>query len=339
MGIIRKLLTGLIVVAAVAGLIGFAMPQHAGLERSVHIDVPPANVFAVLNGFRNFDKWSPWADIDPAVKVGFEGAISGVGAGYRWSGNAKVGSGSQEIALSRPNSDIVLRLMFGDSGRPNQAAFHIVPEGQGSLVTWHFDADMGLNPYARLMTPLMRHFVGQDYERGLARLKVFVEGLPRTDLTGLDARLEPLNAIPYVYVKRSCTTDAAEISRSIAAAFAEVHAGLQKQNIQPSGAALAITRRWDDAAKIYEFEAGFPVDAAVSTVGEGLLLGKTYAGLAVHVEFHGAYSGIKHAYEQIDAYDRAYGLQSNGDVWEQYPNDPATTPPAELVTFIEVPVK
>ncbi|MFX8331653.1 hypothetical protein ABTL50_19860, partial [Acinetobacter baumannii] len=80
-----------------------------------------------------------------------------------------------------------------------------------------------------------------------------------------------------------------------------------------------------------EFEAGIPVVADVSAAPEGLLLGKTYSGLGLRAEVTGPYSRIKHAYEQIDALQVAYGLQPNGDVWEQYPNDPATTAPDALV--------
>lgn len=339
MRIIKKLLIGLAGLLGLAAVVGLLMPRHAGLERSVHIEAPPANVFAVLNGFRSFDKWSPWADLDPSMKLNYEGPLTGVGAGYRWSGNSKVGSGSQEIIASKPDSEIHLRLLFGDSPQPSDVAFRIVPDGPGSLVTWSFMADMGMNPFARLMIPVMRHFVGQDYERGLARMKVFVEGLPKTDLTGFDAKLEPVNPVHYAYVKGTSTTDPADVGRAIGAAFGQLRAGLQKQNIQPAGAPLAITRRWDEAAKVYEFEAGLPVDAGVTALAEGLQLGNTYAGLALHVEVKGPYSGIKHAYEQVDAWLHASGLKSNGDVWEQYPNDPATTPPAELLTLIEVPVQ
>lgn len=339
MRIVKRLLAGLAGVLALALAVGLLMPQHAGLERSVHIEAPPANVFAVLAGFRNFSKWSPWAELDPGMQVGFEGPVVGVGARYQWSGNSKVGSGSQQIVAVKPNSEVDLKLRFGNSPAPSDAAFHIEPEGQGSRVTWRFRADLGSNPFSRLMAPLMRHFVGQDYERGLAKMKTYIESLPKVDLTGLEATLSVLPPVTYVYAKGTTTTDAVEISRAIALAFAQVRAGLQKQNVAPAGAPLAITRRWDDAAKVYEFEAGIPVAADVSAAPEGLLIGKTYSGLAITVEFRGPYSGIKHAYEQIDALQTAYGLQPNGDVWEQYPNDPATTAPEALVTLIEVPVK
>ncbi len=336
---LQKLLSWLIGLVLLAAVVGFLMPRQAGLERSIHIEAPPANVFAVLNGFRNFDHWSPWADLDPAMKAGFDGPIAGVGAGYHWSGNAKVGKGSQVITASKPVSEIDLKLLFGDSPLPSDATFRIAPEGQGSQVTWAFEADLGPNPFSHLMAPLMRHFVGQDYARGLARMKTYIEGLPKTDLAGLDARLETLSPVTYAFVKGTSTTNADDVSRAIAAAFAQVRAGLLKQNIAAAGAPLAITRRWDDAAKLYEFEAGIPVDASVTAIGEGLQLGKTYAGLAVQAEAKGPYSSIKHVYEQIDTFQRAYGLQNNGDVWEQYPNDPASTAPTDLVTIIDVPVK
>ena len=45
--------------------------------------------------------WSPWAKIDPAAKITFEGPPAGTGAGYTWAGNNKVGEGRMTITDSQ----------------------------------------------------------------------------------------------------------------------------------------------------------------------------------------------------------------------------------------------
>jgi effector-binding domain-containing protein len=338
MRVLKRVLTVLIVIFVIAGGAGFLLPRTAQLSRSIRIEAPPATVFAVLNGFRNFDKWSPWADLDPAMKVSLDGATSGVGAGYHWSGNSKVGSGSQEISASKPNETVDIRLVFGNTP-PSHAQFRIAPDGSGSQVSWSFDADLGNNPYMRYFVPLMVKAVGADYERGLGRMKTFIEGLPKADISGLDAKLETVAATPYLYVKASSSTEPADIGRAYTEAHGKLLAAMQAANIKADGAPLAVTHRWDPTAKVYEADVGMPVADGVAASGEGVMLGKTYAGQALHIEYKGPYDGLGHVYEQIALYKRAYGLQDNGDNWEQYKNDPASTPPAELLTVIEVPVK
>ena len=106
-----------IAIALAIGLLfagGFLLPRTAHVERSIVIDAPPAMVFTVLNGFGQFNRWSPWADIDPNAVTTYEGPAAGVGAKMSWSGNAEVGTGSQEILESVPYEAIRLRLTFGD---------------------------------------------------------------------------------------------------------------------------------------------------------------------------------------------------------------------------------
>ncbi len=45
--------------------VAFVMPDQAHGERSIVIDRPPSMVFGVLNGFKRFNDWSPWAGLDP----------------------------------------------------------------------------------------------------------------------------------------------------------------------------------------------------------------------------------------------------------------------------------
>src|SRR6185436_1290567 len=102
----------------------------------------------------------------------------------------------QEILVSTPPSNIVLKLTFGDFPGDFVANYTLVPEGTGTKVTWGFDADYGssvLGRYFGLFSDLM---LGPDYEKGLGRLKAFVESLPRADFTGLQFETTASAAAP-----------------------------------------------------------------------------------------------------------------------------------------------
>src|SRR5579859_6466263 len=127
---LRSLFIGILLLAVLILGIGFVLPDHAHVERSTVIQAPPAQVFGLLDGFRQFDKWSPWAEKDPQAKVTQSGALFGVGAKYEWSGNKDVGSGSQEIMLSQPYTHVQTKLIFGGFDQPSTADFVLAP-GEG----------------------------------------------------------------------------------------------------------------------------------------------------------------------------------------------------------------
>ena len=165
----------LIIVICSLVLIGFALPAKTHVERKVMISAAPEAVFFLLNNYKNFNRWSPWAERDPKALYEFSGPVSGVGAKMTWqSDHAEVGSGSQEITLSKPYERIEVLLDFGDKGTA-VAFFALAPQASGTDLTWGFDTDHGGNIMARYMGLMMDSWVGPDYEKGLAKLKRILE--------------------------------------------------------------------------------------------------------------------------------------------------------------------
>ena len=156
---------------------GLLCPATSHMERSTTIERPPAEVFATLNSFQRFNEWSPWFAMDPTAKYVHGGPASGVGARMAWVGISSVGSGSQEIIESVPDSRIVVALDFG--GSQAKAAYQLTPAGNGTQVTWMLDSEHGYNPINRLFGALLlERMVGKDYENGLAKLKTVLESQP-----------------------------------------------------------------------------------------------------------------------------------------------------------------
>jgi hypothetical protein len=109
---LKKILIGIAVV--VVGLVAvIAMqPTTFAVSRTTSIAAPPADVFALVNDFHKWDSWSPWAKLDPAMKTTFQGASSGTGAIYAWTGNDKVGEGRQTILESKAGELVRIKLEF-----------------------------------------------------------------------------------------------------------------------------------------------------------------------------------------------------------------------------------
>ena len=163
----------LLVVIFMAG--AFLLPGRAEVSRSVAVKAPPEAVFAQMNDLRQFNQWSPWSRIDPAMTVQFEGPDAGVGQKMTWSSDHEdVGSGSMQITASTPNQRVVMALDFGEMGTAT-ADFTLAPVDDGTQVTWGFATELGRSPMMRWMGLMMDTWVGEKYEEGLASLKARVE--------------------------------------------------------------------------------------------------------------------------------------------------------------------
>lgn len=179
MKILKWLVLGTIGLILALIAVGFVLPDSAHVQRSAKIDVPPAQLFEVLNGFQQAQEWSPWAKLDPQMQISYSGPDSGKGAMMMWSSeNPAVGAGNQQIIESEPDKRIRFKLFFAGFNTENYAQFLLEPDGDGTRLTWAYDTTFGGNILARYFGLMMDGMVGPDYERGLANLKNYVESKP-----------------------------------------------------------------------------------------------------------------------------------------------------------------
>ena len=173
---LKKISMGLILVILVVLGLAFTQPDSFTVQRSATIKAPPAKVMAYLNDFHQWPAWSPWEKLDPNMQRTFEGAPSGKGAVYAWSGDDKVGQGRMEIVDSNVPSSLAIKLDFiKPFASSNQTEFALQPQGDATVVTWTMKGP------SMFVTKLMGVFysmdkmIGKDFEKGLAQLKELAE--------------------------------------------------------------------------------------------------------------------------------------------------------------------
>jgi uncharacterized protein YndB with AHSA1/START domain len=170
-----------ILIAAVLLIAGFAVvvalqPSQFHVERTATIVAPPSVVFAHIDDLHKWEAWSPWAKLDPAAKVGYDGAAAGKGAAFTWAGNDKVGEGRMTIVESRPAELVDIKVDFT---RPfegtNSSTFTLKPAGDGTAVTWSMSGHQ--NFFAKAMCLVMngKKMIGDQLGQGLAQLKAVAE--------------------------------------------------------------------------------------------------------------------------------------------------------------------
>ncbi|MCB1488873.1 MAG: SRPBCC family protein [Bauldia sp.] len=167
-----------LIVLALAG--GFLMPRHRVVSRSTEIAAPPSDVFPLVGDLRQFNEWSPWFERDPQATYTFTGPTDGVGQTFHWmSETPDVGSGSMTITAIEPGEEVAIAVEFADQGTA-ETSLAVAAKGAGSVVTWDFSTDLGLNPIARYFGASIDEAVGADFEHGLAKLKALAEAPPET---------------------------------------------------------------------------------------------------------------------------------------------------------------
>ena len=172
-------LIGAVAVLALLAAYVATRPADFRVERSATMLAPPRAVFDQVNNFHHWDHWSPWAKLDPAMRVTHSGPPSGVGAGYAWDGNKQAGRGSMTITDSHPGERVGIDLRFEKPFRAdNRAEFTFTPAAGGTRVEWVMTGRKNFLFKAVGLFMNMDTLVGRDFEKGLAAMRAVVEAPP-----------------------------------------------------------------------------------------------------------------------------------------------------------------
>lgn len=122
-----------------------------------------------------------------------------------------------------------------------------------------------------------------------------------------------------------------ELPEVLGSGYAEILKYLDDINHAPSNVPFALYHNTHMDKLDVEF--GYPV--AVELKGEGEIKGsKTPSGLIASCIYKGPYNKMEPVYNEITEWIRENGYKAAGAVFENYLNDPQTTPPEELLTRV-----
>ncbi len=174
---LKKILIGLVAIILVFVVVVAMQRAEFQVVRSTTIAAPAADVFAQVNDFHNWDKWSPWLKLDPNSNKTYEPPMAGTGAVFKWSGNNDVGEGTMTITESHPNDLIRIKLDFVKPfAATNAVEFTFKPEGDQTQVTWSMSGEKNFVGKALGLFMNMDRMVGDKFDEGLAQMKSIAEG-------------------------------------------------------------------------------------------------------------------------------------------------------------------
>jgi len=333
---------GLVILLLLAAFVvtGYLLPKQVHIERSISVNRPANMMFELLNGYRYYNEWSPWAERDPQAEFVVSGPDTGVGARLSWIGEPHlVGSGWQEIVASKPYEEINIKLDFDAQGIAD-TGFKLVSLGNATQVTWFFDSDLteGVNFIdsflARYFGLLFDRWVGGDYERGLANLKQYAESMDVSEFSQIEIELVNVISQDILFVTSSSSQESVDVAQAMATAYAEISAFMNINGIKMTGQPMAITRTWQEGG--YQFDAAIPVDFIPAQLSGNINSGQSPAGPAVRAVHRGAYDQMMPSYEKLAAYMSAHGLSQGTLSWEHYVSDPGNTEQQDMITHIYI---
>lgn len=148
-----------------------------------------------------------------------------------------------------------------------------------------------------------------------------------------------------VQLSNRCAPDPASISTAIGAGFESLMSFVTRQGLAVNGQPRTIYTEYGAAG--VSFTLALPVAAGPpKPTDEPSIRVETLGAVkAYRFTHHGPYEKLALTYNQITEFMRAQGwMESEADwarympMWEEYLNDPCTTPAAELVTHIYLPL-
>ena len=158
---------------------------------------------------------------------------------------------------------------------------------------------------------------------------------------------ERVNVEPVLALKleAQCGNDPQQIAQAMGQAFGTLGEFAQQRRVPFAGPPRAIYTGYGPEGT--KFTVVMPVAADVSRdVGEGpVTVGDVPGGKALRFTHRGPYPRLMQTYEQITAWMKSEGmLATDADwakympMWEEYVNDPESTPEENLITNIYVPL-
>jgi len=293
-------------------LIGLFLPGggHGHVERSIIIERPPSHVFDVLNSFKRFNEWSPWAKKDLAASYTFEGPEAGQGALMAWSGNEAVGAGRFEIIESTPTS-LVKMVQRVTNGRTGTVTFDIGTTDLGVKVIWKYDVELGGNPIERIKGKYLDSSIGGDYQYGLMRLKALIESSAYArDYS--DITITPLDLVSAPALKHAglvevySSTDFPDLNAGVADSMGKLQAFVDRNKLLVTGPAqIHVTLR--ERYRLGYFVV-LPVDRNDVPMRDEIEAAETLGGQVLVAEHVGERRKSNVTFEKLQAYASINGM-------------------------------
>ncbi len=171
---IRRIFFSVVAIAVVFGAVGLLLPSGFSVKRSVVIKADKKQVHELVGDLKQWGAWSPWIEKDPTIQTTLGEKSSGVGAHQSWKGDT--GTGELTFTGCDAEKGVLYDLSFDEGKYKSTGGLSYATAKDGGVeVAWTMEGDAGKNIIGRYMGLVMDQLVGNDFQRGLEKLKAKAE--------------------------------------------------------------------------------------------------------------------------------------------------------------------
>lgn len=175
MKIIKVLLMGLVLLIGAYVVLCILGPKSLNMERSIVVNAPSEDVYAIVSDFNRWKEWSPWQKRDPNMTNTVSGTPAAVGHKMVWISEQE-GSGEQEITAVVPNERVTHALRFKDWDGESKTEFKLSSEGSSTKVSWSMEGDDTPFVFRGLLLIMGgTEMMNKDFDEGLSNIKSISE--------------------------------------------------------------------------------------------------------------------------------------------------------------------
>lgn len=312
----------LYVLAAIILLLFFIslfLPSKYTFENAILVNAPSTAVYPLVLDYRNWEKWDPWVEADKNMKIVYEG-VPGVGYKRMWKSKTQ-GNGSMEIVEAETNKRIKGKLLFQNSGKPAWDNWFFNNTKDGLNIIWKVEIETGINPVGKYMFAFTRNMMNRHFMKGLENLKKLAESEPV--FPEINVLEQPLPSQKYIGIKKTISSDPAEIMKFMSESFNTIMNFLEKNKIGQMGPRASFYFSFDEEKKLLEVMPALPVPFETRVkLPDEMEYYETKEGKNLMVIHTGAYDNLPQAWNALEQYVKKKNLTMNGAPYEIFLTDP-----------------
>lgn len=311
------------------------MPAYE-IEKSVFIQASPVRVFEMVADFQTWTTWSPWLIAEPTAVVTISEDAAAVGSVYAWQGQV-TGQGEVEHKRLVKGELVEEELRFIKPFKSIcKTSFKISQEGSGTRLLWDMKGAMPW--FLFWMIPMLKTFIGMDYQRGLNMLKELIETGTINSKTIVHGT-EKIASFRMAGIANQCKIE--EVGESMDKAFEQARMEFRKADLPLDKGMISVYTKFRIKEAAFDYISGYIINEDAIIPSTSPL--KTWAlpsCNAFRVEHIGAYRHLGNGWSVANQLCRHEKMkQQRKGTYEVYRTTPAEVKEADIKTDIYLPLR
>lgn len=305
---------GIAIIAMIAGFFIWAifLPSEVKVEKKVVINASIEKVFGAVNDFKQWQKWSPWADTNFVIQ--FTDITAGLGAKITWQSD-RHGIGEMTTVEWIENKFIRNEIFYPKTKSKSSILIHLNKLETGVEVTISTENKGYSYPFGRFAALLIQRGLNSSFEKGLLKLKAFVENKDFV-VTSSKITVEVIGCEPRMYLAITDSGTEETMPTKFKEHTQEIDAFMNKNKIESCGFPISFWYAYNPNSYSH-FAVAVPISKHYKTSGNIKLL-EMPATKAAFVTYIGNPNGSYLAWNTLDKYCSDNNLKDNGAPWEEY---------------------